>query len=442
VTVGKTLTLTASATGNPAPAYQWQVSTDGGATWTDIENAAASSCTIDPVTADMNGWHYRYSATNHAGSQTSNAATITVRPAWFDTPSAIVVDQAGNIYVTDAAAHVIRSITNDGRVDVFTGQLSTPGTATGAKTSTRLNTPSGLSIAPNKTLRFTDRTQRVRIANESGATDVFVGSTNNTGLVDGYRTSARFNNPSAIVTDSKGTSYVADSGNHAIRRISVDSALGGNVVTIAGAGAAGAVDATTGTLASFDSPSGLVLDEIAQLLYVADTGNHVIRVIDLANSNYPVTLHAGQFGVTGASDGEGLTEALFNSPHGLALDGGDLYVADTDNSTIRHIQANGRVSTVAGSAGSHGFADGPGADATFNHPVAVAVDASGNLYVLDTGNAALRKIAPDGTVSSPALTDYWIPEPPPASSTNGGGATTVWFALAPAVLIAIRMRKQ
>jgi sugar lactone lactonase YvrE len=440
VTDGNSFTLAASATANPAPAWQWQVSKDGGVTWEDLDGETSDTLTIGNVTAAMNGWQYRFTATNHAGTSTSNAAVITVVKRWFGSPAAITIDQAGNLYVADAADHVIRSVTSDGRVNIFTGQPGTAGTTSGARASTRMNAPSGLSIAPGKTLRFADASQRVRIANEDGSTVVFVGSTNNIGLVDGYRTGARFNNPAAIVTDSNGTSYVADTGNHAIRRISVDSAEGGRVVTIAGTGVAGATDAATGTTATFNSPRGLALDETAQLLYVADTGNHVIRVINLASSSHPVTLLAGALGAAGSADGAPL-DARFNSPRGIILDGGDLYVADTDNATIRKI-AGAQVTTIAGIAGEHGFVDGAGASATFNHPQDLAMDANGNLHVADSGNAALRKIAPDNTVSSPALSDYWIPEPPPASPTNGGGAPTVWFALAPAVLIAIRMRKQ
>ncbi len=441
-TAGKSLTFEATVTGNPAPVIQWQVSKDGGVTWEIIDGATAATLTVSNVTTAMTGWQYRYTATNHAGSQTSNAATLAVKTAWFNEPSAIAIDAAGNHYIADAATHAIYTAAPDGSIKVFAGVPGTVGTATG--TSTRMNAPAGLSIAPGKNLRFTDQTQRVRIVHEDGSSEVFVGRVNNAdGILDGYTTTARFMNPVAIVTDSHGNSYVADSANHAIRRVSTDTALGGNVTTIAGNGASGTANGS-GTAARFNTPTGLALDETAQVLYVADTGNHVIRVIDLASASHPVTLYAGAFGQSGAADGA-LLDARFNAPRGIARDGENLYIVDTGNSTIREISGT-QVHTIAGAPGKHGMIDGAGTAARFNHPRELALDASGNIYVADTGNGAIRKIAADDTVSS---VTYYNPAPPPPTnggmggggSGGGGGALSPWFFLAIIMLHIARRRK-
>jgi sugar lactone lactonase YvrE len=442
VSAGKNLTLTAAATGNPAPVFQWQVSTDGGATWQDIDGATGATLVVENTTVAMNGWQYRYTATNHAGTQTGAPITLTVREAWFNTPVAIAADAAGNLYLADAADATIRAVTRDGAVYVFAGISGVSGTTTGPRGTARLGSPAGVSIAPGKTLRVTDaRYHLIRSVNADGSIAPFVGSPGNAALVDGFAAAARFNAPTAIVTGGNGSSYVADTGNHAIRRVSIDSHDGGRVVTLAGTGAAGTANASIGTNAAFNNPRGLALDEVNNLLYIADTGNHVIRKIDLSNSNHPVTLFAGAFAGAGDADGA-LADARFDSPTGLVLDGGDLYVADTGNATIRRI-ADGQVTTIAGAARRPGLADSaPGAAALFNQPSGLALDDAGHLLVADAGNGALRKIAPDDTVTSPALTDFFTPAPPPPSDKGAGkgagGAPSPLLPAAIAVLLALR----
>jgi len=145
-----------------------------------------------------------------------------------------------------------------------------------------------------------------------------------------------------------------------------------------------------GTEATFKGPSGIAMDGKGNL-FVADSGNSIIREID---TNGNVTTIAGQAGVQGSGDGQG-TEATFKGPSGIAMDGkGNLFVADSSNSIIRKIDTTGNVTTIAGQAGEVGSGDGIGASVTFNGPNGITVDGQGNLFVADTGNNLIRTGVP------------------------------------------------
>lgn len=162
------------------------------------------------------------------------------------------------------------------------------------------------------------------------------------------------------------------------------------VATLAG-GEAGFADGAAGE-ARFDSPNGIDIDSEGRL-YVADAGNHRIRLV---TPDGRASTFAGS--VEGFQDGA-LAEAKFRSPYGVAVAGGVVYVADTENHRIRKITLSGGVSTYAGD-GTAGFADGPAATAQFNSPFSVAVAQDGSLYVADAGNRRIRKITPEGAVST------------------------------------------
>ncbi|MGZ5199169.1 MAG: gluconolaconase [Telluria sp.] len=198
---------------------------------------------------------------------------------------------------------------------------------------------------------------------------------------------APLSDPFGVAIADDGTVYVADGGDsNRILRIGQD----GTVSTFAG-GREGFADGA-GTSAAFNTPSALALDRKGNL-YVADTGNHAIRRIA---PDGKVTTLAGD-GTPGYADGKG-PQARFNGPVGIAVDrAGVVYVADTYNDRIRRIAPDGSVSTIAG-VGQPGDTDG--AAAAFDTPTALAVAGDGTLFVADTGNDAVRKIAKDGTVST------------------------------------------
>ncbi|MFT6292691.1 MAG: sugar lactone lactonase YvrE, partial [Ilumatobacter sp.] len=203
--------------------------------------------------------------------------------------------------------------------------------------------------------------------------------------------SASFDYPSGVAVDGSGNVYVADRSNHLIRKISPT----GDVTTLAGnAGNSGAVD-DNGTSASFYFPSGVAVDG-SGYVYVADTGNHLIRKISPTGV---VTTLAGNAGNSGADNGTG-TSASFNNPYGVAVDGsGYVYVADTFNSLIRKISSTGVVTTLAGD-GSRSAVNGNGISASFDFPLGVAVDGFGNVYVADQNNDLIRKISSTGVVTT------------------------------------------
>ena len=211
------------------------------------------------------------------------------------------------------------------------------------------------------------------------------------GAANDKGTNAAFNDPAAMVVDSKGNLFVADSQNHAIRKITPSGA----VTTFAGKlGTTGSANGT-GTAGHFNTPCGLAIDQSGKL-YVSDTGNNTIRKITTAGA---VSTLAGVPGVSGFLNGAAAS-AWFNSPLGIAVaPSGAVYVADSGNHCIRKI-SGGVVSTFAGSPQNWGSADGQGTHAQFNGPVGLSFDSQGNLFVSDANNDTIRKITPDGTVST------------------------------------------
>ncbi|WP_432377399.1 hypothetical protein [Duganella sp. P38] len=201
----------------------------------------------------------------------------------------------------------------------------------------------------------------------------------------------RFADPFGVALDQHGNLFVTDGGdNNIIRKIDMN----GVTSTLAG-GTEGYAEGA-GTAAAFNTPSGIAVD-VAGNLYVADTGNNAIRKI---TPQGVVSTLAGD-GLPGDRDGKGAS-AQFNGPVGVAVDGaGVVYVTDTYNDRIRRIAADGTVTTIAGGKRA-GLADGPAAQALFDTPTGIAVNASGELFIADTANHAVRKLATDGTVSTVA----------------------------------------
>jgi len=203
-------------------------------------------------------------------------------------------------------------------------------------------------------------------------------------------TPVTFNQPTGICIDAAGNIYIADAGNHVIRKI--DPA--GNVTTFAGSGSVGNTDGK-GTAASFDTPAGIAIDAAGNL-YVTDSRSGLIRVVSPAGV---VTTLAGTAYYTANDKGSGLGVS-FDQPYGIVVDShGNLFVADAGGNQIRKVTPVGFVYTFAGT-GVAGFADGPGTTALFNAPAGIAIDASDNLYVADTYNNRIRKITASGFVST------------------------------------------
>jgi hypothetical protein len=206
----------------------------------------------------------------------------------------------------------------------------------------------------------------------------------------GSATSAQLRGPSGMAVDANGDLFIADTGNNVIREVVQAT---GTIITVAGTGTAGySGDGGAATSAQLNSPYGVAVDSSGDL-FIADAGNNVIREVIPATGIIITVAGTGKAGYSG--DGAAATSAQLNSPLGVAVDSsGNLYVADTGNNAIREVvQATGTIITVAGT-GTAGYS-GDGAAATsaeLSGPVSVAVDASGNLFIADAGNNVVREV--------------------------------------------------
>ena len=391
-----TATFTAAASGVPSPTVQWQQSTDAGVTWINIVGATNPSFTTPATVLADSGKRFRAVFTNASGSVNSNGAILTVTAAAaadFRIPLGVAVDAAGNVYVADSGNDTIRKITPAGVVSTLAGSAGSAGSTDGTGSAALFNRPTGVAIDAAGNVYVTDQNNNtIRKITPAAVVSTLAGLAGSRGSTDGTGSAARFFGPTGVAVDAAANVYVSDQLNHTIRKITPAAV----VSTLAGlAGSPGSTDGT-GSAARFFQPLGVAVDAAGNV-YVADTNNQTIRKITPAGV---VSTLAGLANSQGSTDGTG-SAARFFAPTSVAVDAvGDVYVADDSNHTIRKITPAGVVSTLAGLAGSAGSADGTGSAARFFNPFGVAVDAAGNVYVADTGNNSIRKITPAGVVTT------------------------------------------
>jgi sugar lactone lactonase YvrE len=303
--------------------------------------------------------------------------------ARFGHPAGVAVDGAGSVYVADTNNYTVRKVSSGGVVTTVAGLAGSYGSVDGTGNAARFSQPNGVAVDSGGNVYVADTfNYTIRKISPGGVVTTLAGLAGSYGSADGTGSAARFYGPTGVAVDSAGNIYIADRYNQAIRKIS----NGGVVTTVAGlAGSHGSADGT-GSAARFDEPQDVAADSAGNL-YIADTGNSTIRKID---SGGVVTTLAGLAGSSGSADGSGST-AQFRFPEGVTVDSaGNVYVADTGNHTIRKVSNAGVVTTVAGFAGSSGSGDGTGNAVRFNGPSGVAADSAGNLYVADSLNNTIR----------------------------------------------------
>ncbi len=312
--------------------------------------------------------------------------------ALFHLPYSVAVDAFGNAYVADVLNCVIRKVTPAGTVTTFAGRGPSAGFADGMGSLAQFASPRGIAVDAGGTTYVADTFNHlIRKISRAGVVTTLAGMAGQEGHTDGTRTAASFAFPLGVAPDGAGNVYVADSGNSTIRKITP----AGVVTTFAGsAGGSGYADGT-GAAARFALPYGLAVDATG-VVYVADELNSAIRRITPSGT---VTTVAGKSGEQGDADGAG-NVARFGQPAGIVVDGaGNLFVSDRSTFTIRKITPAGVVSTLAGQSGIAGTADGAGSAAQFASAAAIAIDRQGMLYVAD-GNDRIRQVTAGGTVTT------------------------------------------
>jgi predicted outer membrane repeat protein len=314
-------------------------------------------------------------------SGSAGNANGTIATASFNAPAGAVADIGGNLFIADTKNNAIRRIAPDGQVTTLA--------------LTGLNAPAATAISPDGATLYiadTGNDQVHAVALVSGQVAPVATTGNNqiraATLASGQVatiTVTGLDKPSGVVVDPDGNLYIANTGASTIIKIAAGSET---QTTLAGtAGSAGTVDGI-GASARFNLPTGLAASPDGATLYVADTYNNTIRAIDLF-SRQVITL-AGAAQQPGFADGAP-ADARFNMPQALAVDAaGNVYVADTGNNTIRKIALTNGVTTTLAGTGTAGTGDGSGLQAHLSAPAGIAIDADGDVYIGDTGNNTIR----------------------------------------------------
>lgn len=336
--------------------------------------------------------------------------------ARFAFPQGIALDKDGNIYVTDGTSNPAIRKITPGGVVSTVAGGSIPNT-----TGVTFGNPAGLALDGSGNIYVADSgNSTVCKVTPNGTVTILAGVPNGTGSSNGQGSAARFTNPTGLALDGQGFLYVADTGNNLIRLVNINNGITG---TVAGNPNAGSADSPNG---QFNAPEGVAVDNIGTL-YVADTGNNTIRKIAPPPSRIVSTLAGSASDVPGSADGSG-SAARFTHPTGVTIGGsGVLFVTDYLNSTIRRVTQAGAVTTFAGVA-TRGSADGLGPAARFNTPDAVALDKALNAFVADRANNTIRKVTPAGVVTTVAGRAGY-------AGTDDGTGTAARFSLPGAIAV-------
>jgi sugar lactone lactonase YvrE len=342
-------------------------------------------------------------------------ATATV----MNGPKGVAVDSSGNLYIADADGNKLYKVAAN-KITTLAG-TGTPGFGGDGSSAAnaQLAGPSSIVLDSGGNVFFGDL-QNVRVRKITGSGTISTAAGNGITLYSGDggpAQNASLYAPAGVLPAANGLVYVSDTNNQRVRVI----AANGTISTIAGTGTFGfGGDNGSAASAQLGYPSGLALDSSGNL-YFSDTVNQRVRRI--VNGTVATVAGNGTSGYGG--DGGAATNSQLNSPIGLAFDAaGNLYVADYSNQAVRKVTPGGGISTLAGT-GIVGYSgdNGPASQAQLNGPAGIAVDASGNVYVADSGNHVVRLVTPQGIISTFAGNGI------ATSSGDGGPATSASLAI-------------
>ena len=326
--------------------------------------------------------------------------------ALLDGPAGVAVDVSGNLYIAEYLGRRVRRVGADGVIATVagTGEAGSAGDG-GPASEALLDGPAGVAVDVSGNLYIAEYLgRRVRRVGADGVIATVAGTGEAGSAGDGGPASeALLDGPAGVAAGGDGSVFVADSANHRIRRVDAT----GSISTFAGTGEPFARgDGSLASLARFSDEIGAVAVDASGNVYVADRYDHSVRRIDAAEmaSTFAGTGTAGFWGDGGPAAAAGL-----NDPSGLAADAaGNVYVADTGNHRLRRVDAAGMVTTVAGT-GEAGYSgeDYSATSSKLNSPKRTAVDAGGNVYVLDSENLRVRVIKPTGRIWTLAGNGEW-----------------------------------
>lgn len=374
------------------------ITTVAGGTCGNVDGTGAAARFDSPISMRIDAANVVWLNANSAVRKMTPAFTFTTHQSLPASSRGMALGPSGSVFVV--GMNQVQSVSASGVVTTIAGTDAQAGDVDGSALVARFRRPGPVAVDGSGNAYVADlENGTIRKVSQTGAVTTLAGSPGLVGSTDGIGAAARFdfrllyqtpaNWSAGLAVDSVGNVYIADTGNHTIRKLYTT----GEVTTFAGsAGLSGSTNGT-GSAARFSRPTGLAIDA-AGTLFVADTDNFIIRKVTSAGV---VTTLAGRPGVGGDTDGMG-SAARFGRVQGLAIDAaGNLFVSDSWPS-IRKVTPAGLVTTIAG--GTVGSADGLGASAQFNGPGAIAVDASGTLFVADTNNCAIRKVTQAGVVTT------------------------------------------
>ena len=329
-------------------------------------------------------------AGNDSAGYSGDGGPATV--ASLSAPYGIAADGSGSLFIADYHNQRIRKVSSSGIISTVAGNGSLGFSGDGGPaTAASLKVPLGVAVDGSGNLFIADQVNsRIRKVSSSGIISTVAGNGSFSYSGDGGpATAAGLNQPDGVAVDGSGNLYIVDLGNYVIRKVSPS----GIISTVAGNGSMDSSgDGGAATAASFMEPVSVAIDGSGNL-FIADKLNSRIRKV---SSSGIISTVAGNGSFSYSGDGGPATAASLYFPYSVIVDGGgNLFIADEDNSRIRKVSPSGIISTVAGN-GSSGYSGdgGPATAASLNVPSGVAVSSGGNLFIADGGNEVVRKISP------------------------------------------------